>query len=408
MQEHSPEAPPESSITVEPLPQSPENDSQLQELHELRKQLDRERRERQAVEARLLRLEQASVVPSVEREPTVTFEQEAHHPSPVQQTGPRGSSQPASVVSVSSRIEKIPNLREKLTDGIAYRPRLWQRQILSRLEWYSRYFVNDDHRKSYILDNTDGTARDFLEPLFLDPDDNSDPYDLVDSVCKFLTNPAEQSDARTKFKKLQMTADKTFWEFYHVFRTTATLAGIRDDLTLRTELRDKLLPRLRMKLTQEWRRCDNLSEWVAAIQEEDAAWIEERVLHGTPAPDKATKRSGIYANSRTARNNLSAPALPADNVPQVSFDVPIRGSTSGSVSSKDRPNTPWRNDTPRQQTPFSAKTSSSSVPPRHSTPRINEIAMDDDDLEDSYEDATEHLDADELEKAASPRAKDDA
>jgi len=276
------------------------------------------------------------------------------------------------------------------------------------LEWYNQYFLNDEHKKSYILDNTEGIARDFLEPLFLDPDGNCDPYDLIDSVCKFLTNPAEQSLARTEFKKLKMTTNKTFWEFYHVFRTTATLASIRDDLTLRTELKDKLLPRLRMKLTQEWRRCNTLVEWVAAIQEEDAAWIEEQTLHGTyTVSNKASNRSGTYSNSRTARNDLPVPELSPTVMPKASFDFPVtaRGSTTSNPS-KDRPNTPWRTDNPRQQTPFSAR-HSSAPPNRQSTPHINEVAMDD-ALDESYEDAIEYLNADELEEAVSPRAKDDA
>lgn len=407
------EAQSKDSITVErnspSIQESADDDSYQQELEALRVQLDQERRERQAIEDRLRHLEQVSTVPSIEQEPTVVLDQSVRPQlqsrataAPSSDPVVRGVSQPSNI-SVLSRIEKIPKLPTRLSDGITYRPRLWQQQILNHLDWYSRYFLNDEHRKSYILDNTEGMARDFLEPLFLDPDGNSDPYDLIDSVCKFLTNPAEKSQARTKFKKLEMEADNTFWEFYHEFRTTATLAGFRDDLTLRTELRDKLLPRLRMKLTQEWRRCDNLTEWVAAIQEEDAAWVAERTLHGGPASDKSTTRSGIYAGSRTAYNNLPVPKPPV--VPRVSFDTSARDTTSHNAP-KNRPNTPWRNDTPRQQTPLPARYSN--VPPtRQSTPHVSEIAMDN-TLEESYEDAVEHLAADELEGASCPRAKDDA
>ncbi len=394
--------PPKSKATAqEPsatMHEDPNDESRLQELQD---QLDQERRERQAVEERLRRLEQASTVPSVEQEPSATLDSSTRQQPPFQRTNtsPRGT--PQSSRSVSSRIEKIPRLPVKLSDGITYRPRLWQQQILNHLEWYGQYFLNDEHKKSYIIDNTEGIARDFLEPLFLDPDGNCDPYDLIDSVCKFLTNPAEQSLARTEFKKLDMKAYKTFWEFYHVFRTTATLAGYRDDLTLRTELKDKLLPRLRMKLTQEWRRCHTLTEWVAAIQEEDAAWIEERMLHSTPASDKPPNRSGAYFSSHTVRSNPPAQEASIRDSYNLPSNPPWR---IDNPPSKDRPNTPWRTDTPRQQTPSARH--SSAPPNRHSTPHVNEIAMDD-TLEESYEDAVEHLDADKLE-APCPQAKDDA
>lgn len=238
----------------------------------------------------------------------------------------------------------------------------------------------------------------------MDPDSNSNPYDLIDSVCKFLTNPAEQLLARTEFKKLDIKGYKTFWEFYHIFQTTATLAGIRDDLTLRTELKDKLLPRLRMKLIQEWRRCNTLTEWVAAIQEEDAAWIEEQTLHGTPASNKSTNRSGMHFSSHTARSYPAAPEAPTV-VRKASFDTPASGITPNNPS-KDRPNTSWRTDTPRQQTPSSAR-HSSALSNRYTIPQVNKIAIDD-MLEESYGDAIEHLNADKLEEPPCPQAKDDA
>ena len=62
---------------------------------------------------------------------------------------------------------------------------------------YDQYFVDDDHRKDWLLTQTEGTARTFLEPFFLSPtlnDDGNiaDALDLVEQVVKFLTNPYEQ------------------------------------------------------------------------------------------------------------------------------------------------------------------------------------------------------------------------
>jgi len=43
--------------------------------------------------------------------------------------------------------------------------------------------------------------------------------------------------------------------------------------TLRTDLRDKILPRLRSAVVQEWRRCTSITQYAAVIQEEDADYI---------------------------------------------------------------------------------------------------------------------------------------
>ena len=48
-----------------------------------------------------------------------------------------------------------------------YSPPLWEVQIQNALRRYDRFFLDDEHRKDYILQQTEGMARTFLEPLFL-------------------------------------------------------------------------------------------------------------------------------------------------------------------------------------------------------------------------------------------------
>lgn len=117
--------PPRSKATVpEPSASGHEQSDEESSLQKLLRQLDQERRERQAVEERLRRLEQASVVPSVEQEPTSTLESSTRQQPPFQRTNTSLRRTPQSSVRSVSRIEKIPQLPVKLSDGIAYRPRL--------------------------------------------------------------------------------------------------------------------------------------------------------------------------------------------------------------------------------------------------------------------------------------------
>ena len=276
-------------------------------------------------------------------------------------------------------------------------------QIQNALRRYNRFFLDDDHRKDYILQQTEGMARTFLEPLFLEPEPDQDPLELVEQVVSFLTNPSAAQIARNKYFALRMTSGAPFWTFYHEFRTEASTAGIRDENTLKMDLRDKILPRLRVKLFHEYRRSRTLSEWVAAIQEEDSGQTAERTVYGSPAISGNTRDNRARQTSSTTHENptsrRSVPTtqkvIPEDTAPQQ------RSSTPGFSGNQQRP--PWRSDTPRQNNPQSRNTPDI----RHSTPRVNEIAVQepthDSDENDEFYDIP-----DELDDPPVSRAKDSA
>jgi hypothetical protein len=294
------------------------------------------------------------------------------------------------------RIERIPLLSAKLSDGIEYKPRLWKKQLDNSLALYERYFINEEHRRSYVLDNTEGRARDYLEPLFLDTDTTQSADDLIESVVSFLTNPAEQQTAHDKYRNLQMSERATFWNFYQTFRILATTGGIKDDYTLRTDLRDKITPRLRTAVVQEWRRCRNITEYAAVIQDADSDFIAQGARN---RKSSSTPRSNGYADGKKSSQNATydSPSTPEDP----------------KLSAHARQNPPSTSH-PRQQLPqhHSSNLSRSTSPPnfqqRSTTPDYNRRSMSPariNEVNQAEEDELEYEDA--LEKFP-PRAKDRA
>ncbi|TQS33676.1 hypothetical protein Golomagni_05971 [Golovinomyces magnicellulatus] len=168
------------------------------------------------------------------------------------------------------QITKIPDLAAKLSDGIEISASLWKSQILDKFETYESQFISHRQKKNYLIDQTEGIARKFLEPLVLNSHSGQEIDDLIEEVVNFLTNPAEVDNARNDYLNLEMTTNQTFWEFYREFRVSASTAGITQDLVLRNDLRDKILTRLRIAVANEWPRCNNLRDYAAAIQNIDS------------------------------------------------------------------------------------------------------------------------------------------
>ncbi|RKF54875.1 putative simnilar to protein from sclerotinia sclerotiorum [Erysiphe neolycopersici] len=130
----------------------------------------------------------------------------------------------------------VPNLSSKLNDGKNVSPDLWKLKILDKLEMYADDFLSDRHRKNYLIDQTEGIARKYLEPLILSNNLDQGVYDLVDDVVTFLTDPAEADNARNNYLNLAMKPNQTIWDFYRQFRILASTAGITQDLVLRSDL----------------------------------------------------------------------------------------------------------------------------------------------------------------------------
>ena len=322
---------------------------------------------------------------------------------PLRQT-PRQSSTFSghSTMSIASRIEKIPNLHEKLSDGIEYSPKLWEVQIQNSLRRYQQYFIDDDHRKDWVLAQTDGMARTFLEPSFLEPQPDEDALDLVAQVVAFLTNPHESQTARNKYIALDMEEYDSFWPFYHEFRTLAKKSGMRDKEVLKLDLHDKIKSRLRKKLFHEYRKSRTLEEYVEAIQAEDQGQLAEmNVYNNKPLTSKTSSsnnKSSSSRNSNTSSNHRTERSSSHRD-----------SRTLAQPSSSSSPHT--RADTPRTSSSAPANTPryfSSSQPPNRFPPRINEVDIDDSEQGDVEDNIEDNNNADSLVDEPTPRVKDQA
>lgn len=308
-----------------------------------------------------------------------------------------------SSMSTASRIEKIPNLHTKLSDGVEYSPKLWEAQVQNSLRRYAPYFIDEDHKKDWLLNQTEGMAHTFLEPAFVTIEYNEqgepvDALDLVGQLVDFLTNPNDEQTAWDLYQELKMDPRTPFWTFYHRFRTLARKAGFGDQAALKRDLKDKIAPRLRKNLHQEFRKSRNLNEFVAAIQAEDQGQYVERHRHGSSeTPHKANSRSMNASSFHVAKGKSTETGGGSDRRSRPNHAEQRSSSWDGPPRSPS-PAYPARSDIPRAQSPALTPRHYSSQPsPRPSTPyRVNEIdaghasdSNSEDDNEDAYKDAME-------------------
>jgi hypothetical protein len=272
---------------------------------------------------------------------------------------------------------------------------------------YSQYFLDDEHRKDWLLAQTEGMARTFLEPFFLsatlnDDGDIADALDLVEQVVKFLTNPHEQQTARNLYSTLKMrAAGQTFWEFYHQFRILASQGGVTDKSILKMDLQDKLPSRLRKQLFHEYRRARTLEEYVEAIQAEDQGQIVESTIYASRSGSSATSINSYPRREVDVSSGTTGKSLQASTV--------ASSSQRRATSQPPGQQTSVRADTPRAQTPTNAPRHFSQRPPSHGyTSRVNEMEVDGDEggpVSDSQAaDDNDNLPVEE----PTPRAKDQA
>jgi hypothetical protein len=310
-----------------------------------------------------------------------------------------------STMSYATRIQKIPNLPTKLSDGIDYSPRLWEVQVRNALNRYANYFMDEDHKKDWLLNQTSGMAQTFLEPAFLEPEFNEDGdpidvLDLVEQLVSFLSNPHDKQTARSDYSALVMSPAASFWTFYHSFRTLARKAGISDKSVLKMDLQEKIPGRLRKKLYQEYRTSRTLEDYVEAIQAEDQGQFVERTYFASSesSVSKSSSRRPIKTSMKT-----ETALHPSQAGPSKSFGAEDRRPTSRLPT----PNLPARTDTPRAQTPAIVPRHYSSQPTQrqNTSYRVNEIdagqpseSDSDEDNEEVYVDAAEEL-------STSPRVK---
>lgn len=408
-------------------PTSLEDDDEGSELVQARQIIAERQLQAAQFEAMRQELEElkARPIPSVER--AAHFNDELT-PLPHTFRGTRENSS-SSANSGFRRIERIPYLAEKLSDGRIYRAKQWESRILDNLEDYGDFFISDRQKKNYVLDQTEGIARDYLAPKIADRSSDASPEDLVHDVVTFLSDPAEQQQGEIDFEALHMLPKETFWEFYLEFCRLASIAEITDQRRLRNAMRGKVLSRLRKPLNQKWAETSTFDEWVTAIQNEDTGYRAETTLYASfPIPTPRSREPPAKpTRSSEPRRQYDAPPQPRVQWADTRNPAPSSGPSAFRQQSYG-PNTGTRASTPggtggnsgnRSPTGGSySQRSSSAMPPRfeNNTPRnfapnrVSEVEPDlnaeesrDDDPQGEYYDAVDQQPADQADLETTSR-----
>lgn len=297
-----------------------------------------------------------------------TIEQDAQVPNPRLR---EGSVEAMRDLAALPRLQTIPPLHVRLSDGHqdTITARSWMVLCKRTLIEYDRWFVTEDRKLSWVFQQTEGIARRFLEPSFVRAtEDNLSAVEMVDKVYTFLHNPHDRDQARDEFTALRMSSSEAFWDFYHRFQTVAATAEITDDYDLRCELRNKIVPRLRIAAAGWWDLCRTLQAYVNKLQTLDLAQAAERTIHskGKIAATAPTSRSQEYASRQGPSRPVASSSAPSV-APQSEY--PLSPQPAMPRPSSER----YRNNTPASR--FGSQ-----------PPRVNAITEDDQDDEHQAED----------------------
>ncbi|KAK6609697.1 hypothetical protein H4I95_02756 [Botrytis cinerea] len=260
--------------------------------------------------------------------------------------------------STPYRVEKIPHLTEKLSDGKALKPKLWKYLIECNLEQYAYAFTSERQRRIYIVANTEGIARDHLQPLLLDPSPEYDAQGLIEAAVQVTTDPAEQRVALDQYETLRQGANQPFWEFYQKFRQLANTAGIQDSSTLLNNLRNRINTRLAYTCVTEFASFRSVNDYAALLQIHD---VNYRSIKAREYATASATRSNPTSNRTTASQQSRSTPKTSQEIPQHSANtVPPRlpsNHRSNTVSISNNPyhnsqswksNGPARNSIPAQ------------------------------------------------------------
>lgn len=306
------------------------------------------------------------------------------------------------------RVDKVPNLTEKLSDGVE--PRLsvttWKYQIEVTYRTYVDYFGSEDERRAYLLNQTEGDARQYIEPQITDPTDpNNQPtaLDLVNDLYSFLYNPQTREKARNEYNRLKMQPTDSFWSFYRKFRGLSRAAKITNDDDLMFDLKSKILPRLRAPTTQEYRKARNLDAYVEALQAEDLDYDSRRQQaqedrQHDRAPSRHPSAGQQHSRSRTPEQTPMPSIENRASSANPRFVSKPKNYTPAPYASKNAEHSSRQDSRPpRQGTPSAGYH-------RHQTPGINLIDEQEEDLIDFR---GENLEDQASDHEHIPRAKDD-
>lgn len=318
---------------------------------------------------------------------------------------PHSSPKLATPYPTTYRLEKIPHLQEKLSDGESLKPQLWKYLMEANLKRYDHLFLDEDHRREHVIANTEGLARNHLQPLLLLQGEAYDAYGLINSAVNITTNPAEQQIATDQYHAIRQKPNQSFWEFYQKFRELANTAGIANSESLRYDLRSKISSRLRLACANEYPKCITVDEYAAVLQTNDADFhaTTSRNLSSSSTNDQRSTGSSRRKNKEYSRENQTLTAdISQEHIPKRESTFPPRNSThfrqhtpaAGTTSSY--PKESYTRNTPRATTPFRSDT------------RIAGIEDDNDASEESFSESSQDEEIETRRKATHPELKDHA
>ncbi|KAK6611225.1 hypothetical protein H4I96_02823 [Botrytis cinerea] len=243
--------------------------------------------------------------------------------------------------STPYRVEKIPHLTEKLSDGKALKPKLWKYLIECNLEQYAYAFTSERQRRIYIVANTEGIARDHLQPLLLDPSPEYDAQGLIEAAVQVTTDPAEQRVALDQYETLRQGANQPFWEFYQKFRQLANTAGIQDSSTLLNNLRNRINTRLAYTCVTEFASFRSVNDYAALLQIHD---VNYRSIKAREYATASATRSNPTSNRTTASQQSRSTPKTSQEIPQHSANtVPPRLPSNHRSNTVPISNNPYHN-----------------------------------------------------------------
>ena len=313
------------------------------------------------------------------------------------------------------RLEKIPWLDQKLSNGKDYPAKTWKARITDNLLDYRDYFQSERAAKNYVLDQTEGLANRFLATRIQDSANTDTPQELVDEVARWLTDPAEKERANIEFQKTFMHQKQHFWDFYLEFTNLAATAEITDEERLRNDMRSKILPRLREQLGQKWAETTTFDAWVTAIQNEETNYQSEQTLFSTLPNGGSSRRTRNFTANPAKVQFEDRPPAKTQTLWHQSRNSPVPSSPSGQYPANRQqssgPNIGNRN-TPGPNTGNNPQRSSSQTPdrytrnaprnftsgyqpPNHSETQINEVQVEQADQSADEDDQEEFWPADD-------------
>ena len=214
-----------------------------------------------------------------------------------------------------------------LGDGKDPTIRQWIKEIRDKFRDNADHFKDEDALMSYVYRQTEGKAKNHLEPRYRTERANefADSEEMLTYLSTVMGDPQEARKAKRKYRKMKMTVTDDFHEFFTSFLQNAALGDIPESEWI-DDLRQKLSYPLSSAVSA--REFDEIQEFAAVLSriEANLSIARESNPRGVSSADTPAVRSS--ANRFTDRNNrqvtpvtLSRPSMtPATaNTPSPSF-----------------------------------------------------------------------------------------